>query len=149
MVDSEEIEIRRGAMNQLLSQDDIDELFGRDQARLEKIQSLDDTSIPPEVDKIVSTFLAEYDIDIDGVDILTAKALRMIFLAVRVHGWVLKQQVLATKVREWLVEPSSAAIDSEALSPDSVFISTCYNCDEEIDKKRYECPNCGTTIMER
>lgn len=46
-------------IRQLVSQSDIDELYGRDEAFFEKMKSIAETQVPPEVDETVSTLLGE------------------------------------------------------------------------------------------
>ena len=88
MSDQEVQQLRLQAVKDLLSQSDIEGFYARDQASLKKLKPLlARTEIPSEVDEAVSTFLAEFDIDHEGVDPLMKPALLALFQAVRVEGW--------------------------------------------------------------
>lgn len=138
--------LRLQAVKNLLSQSDVEELYGRDQAKLEKLKSLARTEIPEEVDEAVTTFLTEFDIDLEGIDSLVKPTLLVLFQAVRVKGWELKHHVLATKVRSWIIDVPAAELNMKVKSP-SVYQSSCHECDEKFDEKRYICPSCGTQII--
>lgn len=148
MDEHDETAIRLRAIRQLLSQSDIEQLYGADQATLREVKSLVDREIPPEVDEALTTFLAEWDIDLEGVDPLVAPALRIIFLAGRVEGWQLKQRVLATKVNEWIIRVPTEELEVKTPSP-SIYHSSCPECGEKFDQKRYVCPECWAQVNSR
>lgn len=146
MIDREVQELRLQALKELVSQSDIEELYARDEATLERLQSLiARTEIPREVDEAVSTFLAEYDIDLEGVDPLVKPALHVLFQGVRDKGWKLKTNVLATRVCGWIVDVPTAELELETPSP-SIFISSCHECGKKFDEQQYFCSDCRAFI---
>jgi hypothetical protein len=107
-----------------------------------------DREIPPDIDDIVSTFLAEFDIGIGGVEPNVEPILKVLFLAGRVKGWELKQRVLATKVKEWMIRVPAAKAEARTPEP-SIYHSNCPECGETFDQKRYVCPECWAQVNER
>lgn len=149
MADREVQELRLQAVKDLLSQSDIEQLYGRDQATLENLRSLAERAeIPNEVDEAVSTVLAEYDVDLEGVDPLVKPALQVLFLGARVKGWELRERILRTKVREWIIEAPPAKVEVRTPSA-SIYISSCHGCGRKFDEKRYICPDCGALVNGR
>lgn len=149
MGDREIQELRLQAVKELLSESDIEKLYGRDQATLEKLRSLAERAeIPNEVDEAVSTVLAEYDVDLEGVDPLVKPALQVLFLGVRVKGWELRERILRTKVREWVIGVPTAKAEART-PPPSIYISSCHGCGRKFDEKRYICPDCGALVNGR
>lgn len=144
----EKQKLRVKAIKQLLSPSDIEELYAEDKPTFEQLQSIAETQIPPEVDDAVSTFLAELDIEIAGVDPMIKPAIRVIFHASKWKGWDLKQHVLETKVQTWIINAPTASLALKTPTP-SIYHASCPECDEKFDEKRYICPNCYTLIVER
>lgn len=130
-------------IRKLVSQSDIDELYGRDEAFFEKMKSGAETPVPPEVDETVSTLLGEIadtDLVMPGISVLIPYC--------RVKGGIVKQRILDTEVKKGLIGVSTESLRVNEPSP-SLYQSSCHECDEKFDEKRYICPSCWTQIIGR
>ena len=132
----------------LVSQSDIDELYGRDEDFFEKMKSRAETQVPPEVDETVSTLLGEADIEIADTDLVMKPGISVLIQMSIVEGRIVKQRILDTEVKKWLVRVSTASLGVNTPSP-SIYQSSCHEYGEKFDEKRYICPNCWTQIIGR
>lgn len=130
-------------IRQLVSPSDIDELHGRDEDFFEMMKSGADTPVPPEVDELVSTSLA----DIADTEVMNP-AISVFIQIIRVKGGIWKQRILDTEVKKGLVGVSTEHLRINEPSP-SIFHSSCHECGEKFDEKRYICPSCWTQIIGR
>lgn len=140
-------EIRVKAVRQLLTADDIEQLYARDQDNLEKIKKLADTQMPTEIEEAISMFLSEFDVEVSEVEILVKPVLKIVFVIVRCEGYALKRIIKRTKVEEWLIEGTTQDLGITFPSA-KIYQSSCHECDEKFESRTQICPSCSAQIIE-
>lgn len=147
MVEQERVQQRLEAIDKLLSDSDIEELYASDRANLNQIKSLADSTIPPDVDELASAFFSECDIEINDVDPVIPPVVRLLLSVAKVKGWRLKKNILETKVETWIIRAPSLSLQI-SLGTHTIYHSSCHECGRTFDEKRFFCPDCSAQIVD-
>lgn len=103
MVDKERIQRRLRLIKDVLTEGDLEEVYGEDQPTIERIKELANTELPDQIDSVIENGFENSDIDFPDLELPIQDLVRVLVFATRGSWGKIKWNILATKVEKWTI----------------------------------------------
>lgn len=128
-------------MRTVISEDDIERLYGEDQPTLEMIKNVASSEIPDEIDIIIQNASSDIDVEFGALDIPEKELVRVLVLTAIITGTKIKLNILLTEIEGLAARVGPAELT--VTTSESSIIRGCPDCGNELMDDPNTCSNCG------
>lgn len=130
-------------IRQMVSEGDIERMYGEDQPTYELIERLAKTGAPENADTLIEDAIANTELDFHGLDLPEKDVARVIVMAGYLAGKKARLNILLTEIEELVARVDTTSGVITAVEPTVLTDARCPDCDADLGESSGECPECG------